>query len=686
MRPDLHLRGLARGRGAHVAAALVLGASIVAAAVVGFVPRVATQALDLSPSATSDPVVAAAGDIACDPRNSNFKAGLGSTSSCHQKAVSDLLVGTGLTAVLDLGDNQYYCGGYDAFLQSYDKSWGRVKDITKPAVGNHEYITASASDRTGCDSTNAGAAGYYGYFGAAAGDPAKGYYSYDVGTWHAIVLNSSCSSAGGCGPTSPQGTWLRADLAAHQNFCTLAYWHIPLYSSGGRASSTYKTFWDALYAADADLVLAGHDHIYERFAPQDPNGSKDLARGLREFVVGTGGANHTSLVGTKLNSEVRNTDTFGVLRLTLHPSGYDWRFVPEAGKTFTDSGTDSCHGVRSDASPPTAPTNVTARATSPGQVSVTWSAATDDVGVLGYRVLRNGVQVGEVGSTSFVDATATPATVYSYSVVAYDSAGNVSVPSASATVTTAPDTTPPTAPSGLVATVQGPGRVDLTWVAGTDNVRVAGYDVLRDGVVVGTPGTTSFSDVTTQPGTTYRYQVRARDDSGNVSPLSTATTVTTPDQPSVLTLAPAADSYVRADQATSSFGSQPTLQVDGSPLKHTLLRFEVSGVAGRQVTSAVLTLHCTDSAAAGGVLYRTDGAAWSEATVTWASQPGTSGAPVGTLGKVVAGQAYQVDVGSLVDKDGVYDLMLTSTSSDGADYGSREGSAALAPRLEVAVR
>jgi len=132
MRPDLHLRGLARGRGAHVAAALVLGASTVAAAVVGFVPRDATQALDLSPSATSDPVVAAAGDIACDPRNSNFKAGLGSTSSCHQKAVSDLLVGTGLTAVLDLGDNQYYCGGYDAFLQSYDKSWGRVKDITSP--------------------------------------------------------------------------------------------------------------------------------------------------------------------------------------------------------------------------------------------------------------------------------------------------------------------------------------------------------------------------------------------------------------------------------------------------------------------------------------------------------------------------------------------------------------------------
>jgi hypothetical protein len=226
--------------------------------------------------------------------------------------------------------------------------------------------------------------------------------------------------------------------------------------------------------------------------------------------------------------------------------------------------------------------------------------------------------------------------------------------------------------------------VDLTWVAGTDNVRVAGYDVVRDGVVVGAPATTSFSDVTTQPGSTYRYQVRARDDSGNVSGPSAPTTVITPVQPSVLTFAPVADTYVRADQTTSSFGSQPTLQVDGSPLKHTLLRFEVSGIAGRQVTSATLTLHCTDSAASGGVLYRTDGASWSEGTVTWASQPGTSGTPVGTLGKVVAAQTYQVDVGSLVVKDGVYDLMLTSASSDGADYGSDEGSAPLAPGLEVA--
>ena len=267
-------------------------------------------------------------------------------------------------AVLDLGDVQYYCGGYQAFLNSYDKSWGRVKSITMPSVGNHEYITSPAADRTGCDASNTGAAGYYKYFGAAAGQPGQGYYSFDIGTWHAIVLNSSCSGAGGCSPTTTQGKWLRADLAAHKNYCTLAYWHIPLYSSGGRAAATYKTFWDALYAADADLVLAGHDHTYERFAPQDPNGVKDTSRGLREFVVGTGGANHTSFTTIFPNSEVRNSDTFGVLKLTLHPTSYDWQFVPEAGKTFTDSGTTSCHGTQKPP-PPTTPPPTPTPATPP---------------------------------------------------------------------------------------------------------------------------------------------------------------------------------------------------------------------------------------------------------------------------------------------------------------------------------
>ena len=293
--------------------------------------------------AAGDPVIGAAGDIACDPTNSHFNGGLGDgSSSCRQKYTSDLLVNQGLAGVIALGDNQYYCGGYQAFQQSYDLSWGRVKSITRPAVGNHEYLTAGG---TGCTPANQGAAGYFQYFGAAAGLPGQGYYSYDIGTWHLIALNTNCGDAGGCGATSAQGRWLQADLAAHTNYCTLAYWHIPRFSSGGRANANSQSFWNQLYAADADVILAAHDHLYERFAPQSPSGVADPVRGIREFIVGTGGANTTSFAATAANSEVRNDNTAGVLKLTLHATSYDWQFVPEAGKTFTDSGTTPCHGA-----------------------------------------------------------------------------------------------------------------------------------------------------------------------------------------------------------------------------------------------------------------------------------------------------------------------------------------------------
>ena len=290
-------------------------------------------------SAASDPVIGAAGDIACDPSNASFNGGLGTSSSCRQKYTASLLASMNPAAVLDLGDNQYYCGGYQAYLQSYDLSWGALKSITHPSVGNHEYLTSGGTD---CSPTT-NAAGYFQYFGSAAGQTGQGYYSFDVGTWHIIALNTNCGNAGGCSSGSPQYNWLQSDLAAHTNYCTLAFWHIPLYSSGGRAASNSQSFWNLLYAYNADLILSGHDHIYERFAPQNPTGGYDPVRGIREFIVGTGGANHTSLVTTAANSEVRNTDTFGVLQLTLHATSYDWQFVPESGKTFTDSGTQNCH-------------------------------------------------------------------------------------------------------------------------------------------------------------------------------------------------------------------------------------------------------------------------------------------------------------------------------------------------------
>jgi len=313
--------------------------------------------------AASDPVIAAAGDIACDPASDSFNNGEGNPTSCRQKYTSDLLLDADLAAILPLGDVQYECGGYQAFLQSYDPTWGRVKSISHPVIGNHEYLTSGGTD---CTKDNTGAAGYFRYFGVAAGDPSQGYYSYDIGAWHLIALNSNCEDAGGCNFDSPQGRWLRTDLVAHRSLCTLAYWHIPLFSSGGRTAVNTQTIWEILYANDVDVVLTGHDHIYERFAPQTADGTLDPERGIRSFVVGTGGSNHTELEIIAPNSEVRDTETYGVLKLTLHPDSYDWQFVPEEGQTFTDAGTDKCHGdAPSDVAGSVTPTTAETSAITP---------------------------------------------------------------------------------------------------------------------------------------------------------------------------------------------------------------------------------------------------------------------------------------------------------------------------------
>lgn len=233
--------------------------------------------------------------------------------------------------VMVLGDLAYPDATKRDFA-CYDKTWGRVKYRTRPAPGNHEFHSS-------------GAPVYFGYFGQAAGDRPKGYYSYELGAWHIVVLNSQCDDVGGCKTGSRQEKWLRADLASHPAACTLAYWHKPLFSSGSAHGNDaeIKPLWQALYEAGAEVVVNGHDHDYERFAPQTPHGIADPARGIREFVVGTGGKNHRPFSAPKPNSELRNADTFGVLKLTLKPNGYDWQFIPEEGKSFTDSGSGACH-------------------------------------------------------------------------------------------------------------------------------------------------------------------------------------------------------------------------------------------------------------------------------------------------------------------------------------------------------
>jgi hypothetical protein len=251
-------------------------------------------------------------------------------STSGDEATATLLDGLAGT-VATLGDNAYDAGTASEYTTCYGPSWGRAKTRTKPALGNHEYQTSGAS-------------GYFGYFGAAAGDSSKGYYSYELGSWHVVVLNSNCSQASGCGAGSAQETWLRADLAAHPTSCTLAYWHHPRFSFGNYGNDTrMQALWQALDAAGAEVVLSGHDHNYQRYAPQTPSGTRDDARGIRQFVVGTGGKNHYPLGTPPATVEQFNGDTFGILQLSLHPTSYDWQFIPEAGKSFTDAGSDVCH-------------------------------------------------------------------------------------------------------------------------------------------------------------------------------------------------------------------------------------------------------------------------------------------------------------------------------------------------------
>ena len=250
-------------------------------------------------------------------------AGCSSAGDEATAALLDTLPGTVFTA----GDNAYPDGTATNFASCYGPSWGRHKARTRPSPGNHEYHTSGAS-------------GYYNYFGAAAGDSGKGYYSYDLGDWHIISLNSNISMIAG----SPQEQWLRADLAANTKTCTLAYWHHPRFSSGSHGSSNApRPLWQALYDFDADVIISGHDHNYQRFAPQTPAGVADPARGLRQFVVGTGGISHYNFATPIANTEAYNTDTWGVLKLTLYADSYTWEFVPVAGMTYTDSGSGACH-------------------------------------------------------------------------------------------------------------------------------------------------------------------------------------------------------------------------------------------------------------------------------------------------------------------------------------------------------
>ena len=282
------------------------------------------------------PVIAAAGDVACDPAAPEFAGGAGTIDRCHARRTSDLLLTMDLSAVLVAGDAQASDGRRAAYEAAFAPTWGRLGHLLRPVPGNHDYRTP-------------GAAGYFDHFGRAAGVRGEGWYSFDLGAWHLVALNSQCGPRDArltgeeCARGSAQERWLRADLAAHPRACTLAFFHHPRFASGiaGR-DDLVLPLWEALHEAGADVVVNGHDHAYERFAPLDPAGDPDAARGLREFVAGTGGHSHQRTVAPEPFSEFRTARDFGVLRLTLRPDGYDWTFVAEGGVPV-DAGSAACH-------------------------------------------------------------------------------------------------------------------------------------------------------------------------------------------------------------------------------------------------------------------------------------------------------------------------------------------------------
>jgi hypothetical protein len=385
-------------------------------------------ALTVTPPATpdGDPVLLALADVA-------------SCWSSGDEATARLLDTLGGTIAI-AGDTEQNRGSADEFAGCYEPAWGRHRARTRPAVGDHEYNTP-------------GAVPYWDYFGSAAGPRGQGWHSYDLGSWHVVVLNSNCEAVGGCGPGSEQYEWLQADLAANARDCTAAYFHFPLFSAGSihGGKPQVRPFWDLLHAYSAEFVFGGNDHTYQRFAPQTPSGALDAERGMRQFVVGTGGTEHYPLGPPLANTEVQHTGTFGALRFTLRPGSYEWRFVPQSGKSFTDSGTTAC----SPLAPPPDTTAPDVRMTSPqdgAQVSgdVPLAAdASDPSGVARVEFLAGGEVVATDTAAPYTATwnTSGHSGAVALAARAFDTAGNART-SAPVNVTVAAPDTPNLLPNG----------------------------------------------------------------------------------------------------------------------------------------------------------------------------------------------------------------------------------------------
>jgi hypothetical protein len=291
-------------------------------------------------------VLAAVGDLACDPADPRFDGGFGTRVGCAQRRVSTaVLRDRQLAAVLTLGDYQYDCGDARDYAVSYDPTWGRLDKLVRPVAGNHEYKTGRDAFGASCPTTNDRAENYFRHFGPKSHPRTHGHFSFDIGGWHLIALNGNCdgTGVGGCGPNSPQTRWLRNDLASTREKCIAAFWHQPLFTGSTTVKGTqYRSWWYALYAAHADLILNGHLHNYQRYQPLRPGGTVDWQNGITEYVVGTGGEGLLSVSPHAVPHPAVWYKSFGYLRLTLHPTRWHSEFVNAMG-VARDSLTRTCH-------------------------------------------------------------------------------------------------------------------------------------------------------------------------------------------------------------------------------------------------------------------------------------------------------------------------------------------------------
>jgi fibronectin type 3 domain-containing protein len=471
--------------------------------------------------------------------------------------VTNALVGWNPDLFLYLGD-VYEDGTLTEFRNWYGGPtafFGRLRDVTTPVVGNHEY-TGNTAD------------GYFTYW-----DNIPHYYSYDANGWHFIAIDST-SNYNRAAPGTPQYEWLAADLAANRSPCTMVFWHHPLFSIGSEdPAPRMQAMWDLMAAHHVTMLVTAHDHNYQRWTPMGAGGVP-AADGIVEVVVGGGGHSSQGFLSSDARV-VKTNKSYGAMRMELFGNRADLHYhaAGAVGTTLVDSSTVSCKGT--DRLAPTAPAGLTATADATPSVSLRWTPATDNYGVTGYRLYRDGTTLADLppAATSWTDTSVAGATAYEYSLDAVDAAGNRSMPTPPMAVTTlGPDTTPPTVPGGLTAATS-PDAVTLDWSPSTDNVGVTGYVVLRDGVAVATVADTAYTDSVVPPDEPHTWTVRAVDAASNTSAETEPVTAVRD------TLAPSAPPNLRAtevrpgavglawDASTDNVGvARYQVFRDGSPL------------------------------------------------------------------------------------------------------------------------